>query len=189
MSFRFFAGVFLLAAAGVTSAFGQFLSVGIKGGVPLNDGFVNTGTFEPNFSPPSTTTNRYIIGPEAELRLPFHLGLEADALYRHYNVNGSGINQWEFPILLKYRFKGIPLLHPFADAGPTFNHVSSINFLTLNSSTAGIAIGAGLDFHALILHITPEFRYTRWGSRNIQATSGNVYSNQNEAEFLAGFTF
>ncbi|MDQ6735898.1 MAG: PorT family protein [Nitrospirota bacterium] len=189
MNYRSWGALALLAAAGATSAFGQLLSVGIKGGVPLNDGFVETGTSEPNFPLPSTTTNRYIIGPEAELRLPFHLGVEADALYRHYNVNGSGISQWEFPILLKYRFKGIPLVRPFVDAGPTFNHVSDINFLTLNSSTAGIAIGAGLDFHALLFHITPEFRYTHWGSRNIQAASGNVYSNQNETEFLVGLTF
>lgn len=186
MDYRFWRAFVLLAAAGATSAFGQFLSFGIKGGVPLNDGFVLVSG---EYFAPSATTNRYIIGPEAETRLPFHLGLEADALYRHYNVNGSGISQWEFPILLKYRFKGVPLVHPFVDVGPTFNHVSNINLLTLNSSAAGIAIGAGLDFHALILHITPEFRYTYWGSRNIQAASGNVYSNQNEAEFLVGLTF
>ncbi len=150
----------------------------------MNDGFVVQSGF-----PLSTTTNRYIIGPEAELRLPFHLGVEADALYRHYNVGGSGISQWEFPILLKYHFKGVPLIHPFVDAGPIFNHVSDISSLTLNSSTAGLALGAGLDFHALIIHVTPEFRYIHWGSANIQAANGIVSSNQNQAEFLVGLTF
>ncbi len=186
MNYRFWAAACLLAAAGCNSAFGQFISVGIKGGVPLNDGFV---TGNGPFPAPPATTNRYIIGPEVELRLPFRLGVEADALYRHYNVSGTGISQWEFPILLKYHFKGVPLLHPFVDAGPIFNHVSNINFVTLNSSTAGIAVGAGLDFHALILHITPEFRFIHWGSPNIQLTAGNLSSNQNQAEFLVGLTF
>ena len=38
----------------------------------------------------STTTNRYIIGPTAELRLPFGLGVEVDILYRHFSYGSSG---------------------------------------------------------------------------------------------------
>ena len=190
MSYRFASA--LLFALGVCSlpAFGQLFSVGVKAGVPINDAFVTTGQFEPGTSP-GTTTNRYIIGPEVELRLPFHLGVEADALYRHSVLDGSGSSQWEFPILLKYRFKGIPLLHPFVDAGPTFNHVSDIALFTRHSSAAGIAVGAGVDFHALILHITPEFRYTRWGSENyyLPTSTASLASSQNQAEFLVGFTF
>lgn len=167
----------------------QSLSVGVKAGIPLNDAFTDSNNGSP-FSP-TAITNRYIIGPQVELRLPFHLGVEADALYRHFVVNGDGASQWEFPILLKYHFKGVPLVHPFVDAGPIFNHVSDIRLATPNQSTAGLALGGGLDFHALIFHLTPEVRYVRWGSQNYNLGSLNssLASNQNQVEFLVGFTF
>src|SRR5437870_3932168 len=81
--------VFLL---GAVSAFSQPFTFGVKGGVPLSD-FVSTaqsaiiaaGPFFTSTSNASfsTSTNRYIIGATAELRLPFGLGIEFDALYRH----------------------------------------------------------------------------------------------------------
>ncbi len=190
MNCRFWGAVCLLAAGGSASAFGQLLSVGIKGGLPLNDGFVDTGANGPYLSP-SSTTNRYIIGPEVEIRLPFRLGIEADALYRHYRLAGTGASQWDFPILLKYHFKGVPLLHPFVDAGPIFNHVTNISLVTPNQSTAGVAIGAGIDFHALLIHLEPELRYVRWGSENYNFSqeNANLASNQNQFEFLVGLTF
>ena len=51
-------------------------------------------------------------------------------------------------------------------------------------------MGAGVDFHALILHITPEFRYVRWADQNYRFQyAASLASNQNQAEFLVGFTF
>ncbi len=173
---------------GSVSAFGQLISVGVKAGVPLNDAYVGTVSAS-RLSYPPPSTDRYLIGPEVELRLPFHLGVEADALYRHYALSGNGVSEWDFPILLKYRFKGVPLVHPFVDAGPVFNHVSEINLFTPNQSSAGFAVGAGLDFHALILHITPEFRYVRWADQNYKFTGVSLASNQNQAQFLVGLTF
>ena len=89
--------------------FAQPFAAGIKAGVPLTD-FLNAaenGTF--NYSAP---TQRYIIGGVAELRLPFGLGVEADALYRSLQYTGGlslgtikgSASNWEFPLLLKYRF-------------------------------------------------------------------------------------
>src|SRR6516225_6844770 len=70
----------LLLIAVASTAFAQPFSVGVKAGLPLRDFFrvVNTGTFG-YFS----TSDRYIVAPMAELRLPFGLGVEFDALYRH----------------------------------------------------------------------------------------------------------
>ena len=70
----------LLLIAAASTAFAEPFSVGVKAGLPLRDFIqvVNTGTFG-YFS----TTYRYIVGPMAELRLPFGLGVEFDALYRH----------------------------------------------------------------------------------------------------------
>src|SRR5690242_12733639 len=88
------------------------LGFGIRGGIPLTDFFdnVNNGNFILK-----STTNRYIIGPSFELRLPAGFGLEVDALYRRFNYdtsfnlvdvftnNRTTGNAWEFPLLAKYR--------------------------------------------------------------------------------------
>ena len=187
MRFRFVGWFVCALVFSSVSAFGQFISAGVKAGVPLNDGYQYHCCGPVNA--PSITTNRYVIGPEVEVRLPFHLGLESDALYRHYNVNGSGLSQWEFPVLLKYRFKGVPLLHPFADAGPIFNYGSSLKYNTVKTSDVGFVLGAGVDFHALLLHITPEFRYIHWSQPGLPPDYVTVSTNQNQSEFLVGFTF
>ncbi len=186
MNYRRLGMAVLVLGLSSVPAFGQFISVGIKGGVPLNDAFTNGGSGDLN-----GFTNRYVIGPMVEIRLPFHLGVEVDALYRHYNLSGSPTSEWDFPVLLKYRFKGVPLLHPYVDAGPIFNHVSNISQVTLNESTAGVAVGAGIDIHAILIHITPEFRYIHWGSQNYNfaALASSLGSNQNQAQFLVGLTF
>src|SRR5260370_40605710 len=120
----------LLLSALLTAgaAFAQPFSLGLKGGLPMTD-FLDVVRAQ-NINA-STTTNRYIVGPTAELRLPFGLGVEVDALYRHFSYNSSGVigtiagnltnidttsGSWEFPILVKYRFKG-KIIHPFVDAG------------------------------------------------------------------------
>jgi hypothetical protein len=187
MSFSLSKRLFLAAIVSSLPALAQ-LSVGVKVGVPLNDVYVNSGqgTF-PRFG----TTNRYLIGPEVDLNLPFHLGVEADALYRRYRLGGSGVNEWDFPILLKYRVTAVPVLHPFVDAGPIFNHVSEIPSATRNGSVPGVVFGAGIDFHALFLHVKPEFRYIHWMDPNhdFAPLNSNLASNQNQAQFLVGVTF
>jgi hypothetical protein len=50
-------------------------------------------------------------------------------------------------------------------------------------------VGAGLDVHALVIHIVPEFRYTRWSADQIAETNGLIRSNRNQTEFLVGITF
>lgn len=186
MSHRFIGA--LVLTLGVTSlpAFGQFLSIGVKGGIPLNDAYTNGGNGDL-----TGNTNRFLIGAMGEVRLPFHLGVEADALYRHYSMNGNGVNEWQFPILLKYRFGHVPLFRPYVDAGPIFNHVTGISSVTPNQSATGVVVGAGLDLHPIFVHISPEFRYVHWGSQNYNfaALGSSLASNQNQYQFLVGLTF
>ena len=89
MSFSFSKRLLLVAIFSAVPALAQ-LSVGLKAGVPLNDAFVNSGE---GTIPLVGTTNRFLIGPEVDLNLPFHLGAEFDALYRHYSLDGSGVNE------------------------------------------------------------------------------------------------
>ncbi len=70
------------------AAFSQPFSFGIKGGLPMTD-FVDAVNGQ-NFTA-SAYTNRYIIGPTAELRLPFGLGVEFDVLYRHFGYSSNGL--------------------------------------------------------------------------------------------------
>jgi len=57
------------------------------------------------------------------------------------------------------------------------------------NSTMGVVLGAGVDIHAIVMHISPEIRFTRWNAAQISDAAGLLHSNQNQAEFLVGFTF
>ena|ERR1035441_3907298 len=131
----------LLLLLGAIPALSQPFSFGVKGGVPLTD-FVNaaTSTNANGFLNFATHTDRYIVGVTAELRLPFGLGVEVDALYRHLNYQSSsqvvGVtttttnanttgNAFEFPIMGKYRF-GTKVIHPFVDAGVAFDTLQGL---------------------------------------------------------------
>jgi opacity protein-like surface antigen len=200
---------------------------GVKGGLPLTD-FIDT--VSGSRTTVSSVTNRYIVGPTVELRLPFGFGVEADALYRHFSYNSTASlidvlstlrttsNDWEFPLLLKKRFSGVGPVRPFVDAGVSFNKITGLtqtvsnlvfpNRLTTTSNsnpaelkndfTAGFTMGGGVEIHLLLLRISPEIRYTRWGTQQFSGIfpagvpsgiAGSLTSNQNQAEFLVGFTF
>jgi len=70
--------LFLLLLIG-GAALAQPFSAGIKAGLPLTD-FLNVAQGDS-----TTTTNRYLFGPEVEVRLPHGLSIEFDALYRHFS--------------------------------------------------------------------------------------------------------
>jgi opacity protein-like surface antigen len=57
------------------------------------------------------------------------------------------------------------------------------------NTTTGFVIGAGVDVHVLLIRISPEIRYTRWGAEHFLSSNGGLHSNQNQAEFLVGITF
>jgi hypothetical protein len=203
--------LFLSAAAALSQPF----SFGVKGGMPMTD-FISATSSGPIFF--TTTTNRYIIGPTVELRLPFGLGVEADVLYRHFRYGdtihligsfetaNTTTGAWEFPLLAKYRFKG-KFVRPFVDAGvswdklsgltstvkTTFNTVTSTSTTSkpfgLNADTTrGFVLGGGVDIKALLIHISPEVRFTRWGAKHFIDTN-LLSSKQSQAEFLLGITF
>jgi outer membrane protein W len=179
------------------SAFAQPFSAGLKVGLPLTD-FVNTVNGVTN-----ATTQRYLVGPTVELHLPWGFGVEVDALYRHFNyqdVVGSttgalgsvtGVGDWEFPLLLKYRFPA-KVIRPYVDAGVAFDRLSNFTSTVTGNpekgTTTGAVVGVGIDIHVLILHILPEVRYTRWTSQHFNVANV-LNSNQNQAEFMVGITF
>jgi hypothetical protein len=48
-----------------------------------------------------------------------------------------------------------------------------------------------VELKALLLRITPEIRYTRWGTQQFNSviSNGSLRSKVNQAEFLVGITF
>jgi hypothetical protein len=183
----------LLFPLAAITANAQPFSFGVKGGIPLTQYVDASGPYQ-------TITNPYIVGLTAEVRLPFGLSLEADGLYRHLNYtfdfctlgtceqSKTTGNDWEFPVLAKYRLPLGARLRPFADTGIAWDTLSGLRQTTVNDdifgfitsvtstshpmeltqrTTAGFVIGGGIDVHMLAFHISPEVRYTRWASQQL----------------------
>lgn len=185
----------LLSISALASA--QPFTAGVKVGLPLTD-FLNTvnGTT-------SSTTNRYLVGPMVELRLPAGLGVEFDALYRHFdytNLVGSTVNAvtstgssgaWEFPLVAKYKFPS-RIVRPYLEAGVSWDTLmgvtNAVGVTSQNNTVMGAVVGGGVDIHAVVLHISPEIRYTRWTSQHFNVANV-LHSNQDQMEFLVGITF
>ena len=209
-----FSFVFLLAA---TSLAAQSVSAGFKLGAPLTEPY----TYLPNFS--TFTQGRWTGGPTVELHLPYRFSLELDALYRNSHSSFSypfslgpnsnayvtsstqKTNAWDFPLLLKYRFR-VAMLHPFISGGYQWTRQSNdgISSYTCTGPQGsckpadypfptpsggrfqnvfvrhGPAAGAGLDFKTRYVTISPELRFTR------PTNSGR---NDNNFTALVGFTF
>lgn len=143
-----------------------------------------------------------MVGPMVELRLPFRLSVEADALYHPFNVttaatgssttlSDTSYSVWEFPILAKFHFGG-PVLDPYVGAGPEFRTQPGglISQNIAQISRDGFVLAGGLDIKLKIIRLSPEIRYTHWGADSPTATSiASVSSNQDQAAFLIGLTF
>jgi hypothetical protein len=97
----------------------------------------------------------------------------------------TDISSWEFPILGKYHFLHTPIVKPYVEAGPIFRHVGSQGPYLSNS---GFALGGGIDLKLLLVKITPELRFSRWGG-DAASTFAVPPSQLNQAEFLLGISF
>jgi len=199
----------------MVSAVAQPVSVGMKVGVPVTDALE---TFQGNQSAYVTNTHRYLFGPTVQLNLPFRFSIEVDALYKRlgYEYNQFGgpgsptttrttANSWEFPVLGKWAVFPGPV-RPFIDFGANFRHISGVDQIRDTASAVNVIVnpvpefhkdfdigatfGAGVEFKAGWLRLTPEFRYTRWGSENFRDPVASLLrTNKNQGDFMIGLTF
>jgi opacity protein-like surface antigen len=181
--------------------------IGVRGGVPLGDVIqtVQSG------SRISSSTDHYVVGPTLGIRLPAGFSVAGDALFTRLTLSttsssssasiSASASSWEFPVLLRYTI-GREGIAPFVGAGVSVRHLSDFGnigpFLTnsssntsvIGSTATGFALDGGLQFHVGFLHISPEIRYTHWGSNNIGSAFQNVIrTNDNEGQILVGLTF
>lgn len=179
--------------------YSQSFSVGVKAGVPL------TSAFSAGYNGYASTSEYdrlYIVGPTAEVHLPFHLSVEVDALYRRNGFNfttgdfaagvsgRTAVNDWQIPVLAKYEARS-GLIRPFLDAGAVYRHVSLSQVIVAPSNTngAGIAVGGGVTLKLLLLRLSPEIRYTHWPAPPFNNSGVIVRSTSNQVDLLVGFTF
>jgi len=119
-------------------------------------------------------------------------------------------NSWEFPILAKYRFLRRSV-SPYVSSGYAFrliggsgatNSYCCVNpydptaakftlrsYSTDYKNSSGLVVSGGMEFQTWHLKLSPEFRYTRWSNRALDAYGSHGYyaeSAQNQAEILVG---
>ena len=188
-------GFLFLLTIGAAAA--QTVGVGVKGGVPFTDILAGARTLgNQTFQ---ADTKRFTVGPMLDIRLPFGLGVEFDALYKRFDQTGDSINggttakagsSWEFPLLGKYRF-GRSFVKPCIEAGVSFNHLGGyllpfrlpIPQQPAGSTTrTGWAVGAGVELKLSVLRISPGIRFSHWGSQPFVPST-------NAADFLVGLGF
>jgi len=177
---------FVLLALLAAPAWAQSLSVGVRAGVPASDAFETL----PGPLLFRNVPHRWTAGPTLEVRLPFNLGVTFDALYsrvEYERVDSAGSEsggQWEFPVMLRLRTGAGPV-QPFVAGGGSFNTLTDIAAPT--SNVAGIVLGAGIEVKIPVIRITPELRYTRRLSDQLEVEG--LRSNRNQLVFLTGITF
>ncbi|MCL4781904.1 MAG: hypothetical protein KJZ70_02610 [Bryobacterales bacterium] len=199
---------FLLAAgAGMRPALAQKpISIGVRAGVPLTD-LIEADERSDIFS----GTRHYTFGPTVSVNFPAGISVQADALYKRFSFGRPGGfvgnfpakdtagNSWEFPVMLKWTAPG--KVAPFVNAGASFRNWSGFdqigNFVTGqnfdevdDSKNVGFVAGGGLAIKLGAVRISPEIRFTRWGTNNFADGVKNLLeTNRNQAEVLVGFTF
>jgi len=214
---------FVLAAA---CALAQPFTLGVKLGMPAND-FLNTVESQ-NFNFHSYTNRYILGGTaELHLPFGFGVEVDGLYRHYNFQTAGTiapagttitangKTGAWEFPVLAKYRFP-TRIVRPFLDAGvawdtlqgfkqaitvtsPSSPVVAPSNYnQPVHNTTTGFVIGGGLDIHVPFVHVSPEIRYTHWGTQHFTAstiTSGifsaatGYSSNQDQVEVLVGITF
>lgn len=200
----------LLLLLSSISAFAQFsplshISVGVKGGLPINGAFETAPGSGYSFS-----TKRYILGASIEVGLPKNFAFEVDGLYRRLGYDfglpptiqpGTGLtqltpshnnafNQWEFPVLIKwYALDGH--WRPFLSAGGAFRYLTGSASELHAKNSIGAVFGGGVAFKVHRFSVAPELRYTRWGREAFRSPNGSdgLRSNRDQADFLLGVNF
>jgi hypothetical protein len=189
----------------------QQFSLGILGGGSATSGFPNQ-TFASTvpglpatiFTTSSSDAGDYLVGAAVEVRLPKHLSIEADGIYRPLNfrsfsssiTTGSDtapsntVLTWEFPVLLKGRFVRVPALpgaEAFVEAGPSFRLASNRN--DTRPSNHGATGGLGIETILGPLGVSPALRYTRWGTDPVATVPYLPRTSPNQIEGVVSLSW
>ena len=210
--------ILLLTAGAVLPAMAQPVSIGVKVGVPITDAVETFRGTSASYATntkrylvgPTIQFNfpaRFSLEVDALYK---RLGYQYDQSLANGTVYAKTVaNSWEFPALVKFAILPGPI-RPFVDAGGALRHFSGIAQLrrTVNAGLApvdvelntatefnkrndvGFVFGGGVEFKLGRIRVTPEFRYTRWGSENFRdPVNALLRTTRNQGDFLLGLTF
>jgi len=205
---------FLILVLTAAPALAQLVSAGVKVGAPLGDAFTSGGSLTSaarRYLMGGTAELHLPLRFSVELdaiykRTGFSTYFQSTDIGRFSDRVTA--NQWEFPVLAKYEITG-GRLRPFIDAGPVLRHLSGIadsstyltyfpvftSGATTNNNTPdlqhrnspGFVLGGGVTVKLFHLRISPEVRYTHWGTNTFNI--GPPTSNPNQEDFMLGITF
>jgi opacity protein-like surface antigen len=198
---RTFPVLFVLACLSLPVHAQLPLGFGLKLGTRLSD-------FTEDRSNLTKQDHIYTIGPYAELHLPLGFSLEGDLLYKKSGATLTGIingttpvtrqfnfDSFDLPILLKKRFgEKAMFFRPFVEGGLANRYSSGMPTTSTNPFELvgtgthsgwqeGIVLGGGVEFKVLVVKVSGELRWTRFG--NVSASTIPKI-NANQAEFLVG---
>jgi hypothetical protein len=171
---------------------GQKRSVGLIGGASLTDAARDVTSATPGFLGARvwSQSKDWQAGVALEYRVRPWLSVEVDGMYRELHVTWAGVEPdgslnsvspspvvtWEFPVLLKHRFRS-GSLRPFVEGGPAFRTTGNLNFTPTHY---GAAAGFGVEKRWGALSIAPVVRYTRWARERSNGSFGSLQPNQVE---------
>jgi hypothetical protein len=186
--------------------FGQRVSFGFVGGANITRDFpVSRSVYQDPSYPAGLTsfdlfsnTHTFIAGFSAEVQIRSGLSLEVNALHRNLNLqrrfilpdgselqNGSStVTTWEYPMLLKYRLPTVGAIRPFVEAGPSFR--TRHDPAPTEPSQFGATLGAGVEFRAGRIRISPAIRYTRW---QYDGDYPLIATKRDQVEFVTGISY
>jgi hypothetical protein len=148
----------LLLVTSIASS--QPFRIGVEGGVPLTDAFSTASPTAVSISSLnySSATRRYTVGATAEVRLPSHLSIKADVLYKRLGFDSTYVplplinnviciscpqtlitsattaNSFEFPVLAKYRIGKLGPLRPYVEGGVAFRTIQGMKQVSQTST-------------------------------------------------------
>jgi Outer membrane protein beta-barrel domain len=156
----------------------------------------------------------------------FRIGIGTGAGNETFSHNTA--DRWQFPLLIQYSPR-LTIIKLFVEAGPSLSYITNGHNLAVyqgldsfdhrmfssetnhlielrHNTVAGVTAGLGVDLHPWVVHIRPEFRYTRWTTaqfsyrvlsdqdfptpfRQPPAGIPSISSKRDQIDFLLGVTF
>jgi hypothetical protein len=168
--------------------------VGVKGGTSFTDLIDDTGVFDGTSFSDLSRSSEFLIGPAAEITIPFGFAVEVDGLYHRSEYTATlpaplppgSLNStaWELPYLAKFRFP-VPLVKPFILGGGVYRTFTDLS-PEVSAAKNGLVLGGGLELKVSKLRLSGELRYIHWAAPSDLAP---VKGNQNQGEILFGVMF
>lgn len=140
----------LFLAAATLAAQDELPDFGVKAGMPAS-------------STSGESTFRRTAGFSGEVHVFWRFSFEGDALLRKYSLSGTKMTDWDFPMLLEYRFQA-RRFRPFLEGGYSLSYESREAFggggehVTVYRYDTGPVGGVGSEFKRARLRFEPELR-------------------------------